>query len=382
MKIFKAVLLVAVLVIIIVTLLFRMPNRVAEGRSPSHRELFTALDCQSMFNFSRKRKKTTVHVVTASAEKTGEANDTTETRREVFVPVELPPEIISGIKKLVLFVGYGRSGHSIIGSLMDTHPHVVVSHEFHLLENLPNASDTHWKSHLFNSIYQKSARDVTRGRAYAKKGYTLGVKGLWQGRFDGYIEVIGDKGAGRITTDYLEDKKQVRRHYSELKKRVEIPIRVIHVLRNPFDMISTATVILNTDPSNLRHLKRAYSSLREHEPAIQKYNRTDILDLWIDDMFVRFDAVLEMIDTIFGKENVLEVHNCDLVADPRHALSRIFEFLDVDATEHYLSVCSEKVFKSVSRSRNTVVWSSGQIERAERRMKKYAMLNRYNFTSD
>ena len=377
MKIFQVALSVALLVIIVVTLSFRMPKE----RLPSRRELLTALEKLRSSADKDHQPISSKRMTTASvAEERREANDTTASTPSE-IPKALSQDIISRIKKLVFFVGYGRSGHSIIGSLMDAHPHVVVSHEFHLLENLPNASDTHWKSHLFNSLYQRSASDVTKGRAYARKGYTLGVEGLWQGRFDGYIEVIGDKGAGRITTDYLVDKRQVVRHYSELKKGVEIPIRIIHVLRNPFDMIATATVTVNTDPSYLRHLKRAYASPIRHEPAIHKYNRTDILDLWIDDMFVRFDAVLEMID-IFGKENVFEVHNCDLVADPRHALSRIFEFLDVDATEHYLSVCSEKVFKSVSQSRNTVVWSSEQIERVKRRMKQYAMLYRYNFTSN
>ena len=56
-------------------------------------------------------------------------------------------------------------------------------------------------------------------------------------------------------------------------------------------------------------------------------------------------------DSLFGEENVLEVHNCDLVDDPRRTMSRIFDFLGVDTREHYLDVCAE-VFKSVSRSRN------------------------------
>ena len=84
---------------------------------------------------------------------------------------------------------------------------------------------------------------------------------------------------------------------------------------------------------------------------------------------------------MLGKENVLDVHNCDLVDDPRGTMSRIFDFLEVDTTEHYLDVCAEKVFKSESRSRNVVAWTPEQIEMVERRMKEYEMMNRYNFTS-
>ena len=60
----------------------------------------------------------------------------------------------------------------------------------------------------------------------------------------------------------------------------------------------------------------------------------------------------------------------------------IFDFLEVDTTEHYLDVCAEKVFKSESRSRNTIVWTPEKKEIVERRMKKYEMLNRYSFTSE
>ena len=70
-----------------------------------------------------------------------------------------------------------------------------------------------------------------------------------------------------------------------------------------------------------------------------------------------------------------------LVNDPRGSMSRIFDFLEVDTTEHYLDMCAEKVFKSESRSRNVVAWTPEQREMVERRMKGYEMLNRYNFTS-
>lgn len=44
----------------------------------------------------------------------------------------LSHEVVDGVKKFVFFVGYARSGHSIIGTLMDAHPHVVISNEFNL----------------------------------------------------------------------------------------------------------------------------------------------------------------------------------------------------------------------------------------------------------
>lgn len=296
---------------------------------------------------------------------------------------ELSQDVIDGIKKLVMFLGYGRSGHSIIGSLMDAHPHVVISNEFHLLEHyeaLMNDSDTMWRNHLFNSLYEDSVKDAHGSLTYTYKGYTLAVQGLWQGGFDQFIEVIGDKGAGRITTDYLKDKFKIIKNFLSLERSIGIPIRIIHVVRNPFDMIATATVILNADAKILHKLKNSFAN-EGKKPKMHKYNRPDLLNKWINDTFDKFDAVKEM-TSIFGKEKVLEVHNCDLVNDPKGTISRIFRFLEVATTEHYLEVCAQKVFKSVSRSRNTVVWSAEQISMVEQRMKNYAILSRYSFTSD
>ena len=84
-----------------------------------------------------------------------------------------------------------------------------------------------------------------------------------------------------------------------------------------------------------------------------------------------------------GPENVLEVHNCDMVNDPRNTISNLFDFMDVKLTsEHFLDICSEKIFKSTSRTRDLIEWRPEQVSRIEQEMKKYKMLSRYNFTSD
>lgn len=77
----------------------------------------------------------------------------------------------------------------------------------------------------------------------------------------------------------------------------------------------------------------------------------------------------------------MDVHNIDLVSNPRGTISRIFEFLELEPTEHYLDMCEKKVYKSESRSRNLVVWTPEQIKLVETRMRGFEVLNRYNFTS-
>ena len=69
------------------------------------------------------------------------------------------------------------------------------------------------------------------------------------------------------------------------------------------------------------------------------------------------------------------MHNCD---DPRGTISRIFEFLALDTTKHFLDVCSAKIFKSVSRSRDLIAWTPEQIQMVEGRMKEFRVLRRYS----
>ena len=171
---------------------------------------------------------------------------------------------------------------------------------------------------------------------------------------------------------YRSDKQKFKENFEKLKQNALIPLRIIHVLRNPFDIIST-NAIYTRDKSLLKYLKETGNKTSDPK-----------LSAKISYMFNEFRTVTEIIDDIVGRENVLDIHNCDLVADPRGTLTKIFNFLEVimSTTEHYLDVCAAKVFKSVSRSRDLMEWPPELREMVETKMKEYEMLSRYSFTSD
>ena len=291
----------------------------------------------------------------------------------------LSPQVINGVKNFVFFVGYERSGHSIIGALLDAHPHVVIAYEFYLFsrfQSLNRVPDKSWKRNLFDLLYKKSMADAKDELAQSYKGYTLEVKELWQGKFDEYIEVMGDKCGGRTSMEYLRDKNAVKRNYKKLKESLSMPMRIFHAVRNPFDIISTL-VYYAVAPVQYKQIKLTSSS------AVQKLRASrNMMTKKIDWFFQEVGAVVEMIDEVFGRENVLEVHNWDLVSNPRKILSRIFQFIEVDTSEQFLDACAAKVFKSVSRSRDTIEWSPELVKEVEEKMRKYEMFNRYSFNSD
>ena len=98
---------------------------------------------------------------------------------------QLPQDVTDRIKTFVFFLGHARSGHSIVGSLMDSHPHMVISHEADLFTKLSKGAIAPTKSAIFNTVWSNTKLSIKHGRNRAKttdgKGYTLFVDGLYQG---------------------------------------------------------------------------------------------------------------------------------------------------------------------------------------------------------
>lgn len=93
-------------------------------------------------------------------------------------------------------------------------------------------------------------------------------------------------------------------------------------------------------------MKAKISSQIRRKEASVKFNNSKILSDRIEHVFSRIHATHECME---GMNNVLEVHNRDLVHSPKETLQRIFNFLKVEVSEHFLEACAQKVFKSVSR---------------------------------
>ena len=295
----------------------------------------------------------------------------------------LSSQVIDGVKTFVFFLGSGSSGHSIVGSLMDAHPHVIISHEYHIFRNwlkFYRAGNPIWTEALFNSLYLESVSDASGIRNFSAKGYSLKVENLWQGRFDHYIDVIGDKSGGSTTQLYIKNKMLFEKRFNILKHELQMPVRVIHVVRNPFDHIATRSLYNSfgniLEMSNIREKLKSGKSKDSFQLKNHNIVKKEALE-----MLAHYEAAVAM-TKLFGGRNVLEVHISDLISNPKAILHRIFEFVGVDASEDFLEVCARKVFKTGSRTRELVVWPAPVKEMVKKRMKNCGFLARYNFTSN
>ncbi len=183
----------------------------------------------------------------------------------------LPIGTINTVDRFLFFVGYARSGHSIVASMLDAHPNVVIAHEYSLFSQWQDEPELHAnKTWLFNTLYNNSRYNTYRGLRTSvakKKGYTLHIPGWWQGAYDNTISVIGDKSGGMTAKVFRLNGKKFASLYRQLQTTIQIPLHVVHVVRNPYDNIATMLLynhhLKKLGVVNETHKYKDYDELQE-----------------------------------------------------------------------------------------------------------------------
>ena len=98
-----------------------------------------------------------------------------------------------------MFIGYPRSSHSLVGSILDAHPEIIIPHEYGVIENwqkyrsLKALSKTLPKYQLFLDLHQLSTKQAMftfRSSTWVTSiFYSYNVPGLWQGGYEKTIKV-------------------------------------------------------------------------------------------------------------------------------------------------------------------------------------------------
>jgi hypothetical protein len=243
-----------------------------------------------------------------------------------------------------MFVGYPHSGHSLVGSLLDAHRHAVIAHELDVLRHVRGRLG---RNQVF-SLVVESHRSAT-GRWGG--GYDLTVPNQWQGKWD-ELRVIGDKKGGASTL-LLDRSPEL---LDRLRKTVEVPLRIIHVTRNPYDNIASYRMRINARP------RRSPMTLPEA----------------VDDFLARYEAVSRLQSRVDSRE-ILNLRLEDLTADTTENLRVLCGFVGLDSPEDYLDACSKIVFPSARRTRDQEDWEPALIKEVEERMAPLEFLDGYSF---
>lgn len=254
---------------------------------------------------------------------------------------------LAGLEAYCFFIGYPRSGHSLLGAFLDAHPDIVMAHELNVLKFMDAGFDRRQLEYL---LIENARRCAAAGRSWGPFCYA--VEEQWQGRFR-TIKVLGDKKGGSTTRRILIDKRKL----AALDSLFEGRTKFIHVVRNPFDTIST--LFLKGTAGKLGPIRQ--------------------------DLFGTARIFFELAETnvfirgALGETRVLCVRYEDLVEDPEATLTAVGGFLGVGMEPDYLDACARILAPSPSRSREKVSWPPLMIELVTKKSRSFDFLGGYSF---
>lgn len=282
----------------------------------------------------------------------------------------LPSNVVNAVDRFVFFVGYARSGHSIVASMLDAHPNVVIAHEYALFtkwSHNPSIYNSN-KTSLFNALYNSSRYSAHVGLRHGethvrKKGYSLEIPGWFQGSYQGGISVIGDKAGGMTAQVYRNSKKGFELVYKQIQRTTKIPLHAIHVIRNPYDNIATM-LLYNQHAKNKVNETHKYSNVGSLHRQIVAY-------------FNQVSSVLDMIKT--NGLNSITIHHSDFIANPKATMRHLCQEISLMCSGRYLHMVAEHTFSSESHSRYLVEWTPELLDLVEENIAKYPLLKRYKF---
>ena len=221
------------------------------------------------------------------------------------------------VRTHVLFIGHGRSGSSLVGSLLNAHRHAVIAHELntmHFVKRRFTRLQLNWLLWAQDQAFGRAGREWT--------GYDYRVSGQWQGRFERLL-VIGDKHAGGATK-LLGQRPEL---LDRLRWIVGVPVKMVHIVRNPLDNIAT--------------LHRR-----------QNMSLAAAAEFYFESTATNQRLLVE------NPRDTLTVHLEDVISRPGEEISRLCGFLDLDAPADYLQDCAASVFAEPRRTRGSVDWPS------------------------
>lgn len=316
----------------------------------------TSLSSRAIENECRKYSNTSFSIVRNSTSHVKVTNGSRNASKAVIQEIStlsLKKEDIDSVKKFVFFIGYARSGHSIVASLLDAHPNIVIAHEFNLFRvwSGDEGSRLSNKTYLYDRLWTNSHNAISGGRSKenSRKGYNLNIESPWQGDFK-KLHVIGDKSGAVTAQVYINDTEKFNRVLESLKKTVKVPIKVIHVVRNPYDIASTR--LLYIDAGGKSKLNATVDhKLCDMKRLAKQVNRTITLATHVNEFLRTTDL------------EVLDVHLVDIIEDQNRSLHALCNFLGVDCSPEYLNTCANKLFRKISRTRRTVIWPEELIDK-------------------
>jgi hypothetical protein len=235
-----------------------------------------------------------------------------------------------------MFIGYPRSGHSLIGAILNAHPEIMVSHEYDVVKYLKRGLSF---PQICKGICERNRWFQQRNNTWS--GYSYSIPNQFQNKTDGF-DIIGDKKGGRTTKQFLIKPDLI----DKTVQNIPVEIKWIHVLRNPFNIISTMTRYKDSVAYNL-------------------------------DLFIKYHHTFKALQSKISNQNIYTLYHEDLLIHPEKCIVELLSFLNKEASSDYIKDCTSILFKKPTNTKNNITWSIDSEKRLKDFMKTSHELTRY-----
>jgi len=235
------------------------------------------------------------------------------------------------MKYFLSFMGYPRSGHTLVAAILNANPNCMVSNQL--------------------NIFNSDKVDMNYIRSYSL------ITGTWKSSTQiphvpkQEITVIGDK-TGHRTVVTLKDNPQ---RLGFIKSQVSVPIKWIHVVRNPFDNLATW--------AKLNHKNNSKISVKAH----------------LDNVIEKYIELNETIVRLKKSEDVLTVRHEYVITRMHNTLEEMANFLEISFDPIWRDNVRNTVWKKPRLTRRTIPWTQKQKGTVHNIINQYEWLKGYDF---
>ncbi len=254
------------------------------------------------------------------------------------------------IQDFCLFIGYGRSGHTLLASILNAHPEIVIGIEWGVFTYIKLG---YRKKQILYSLLENSKR-YSNVLENVWTGYSYNIQNSWQGKFS-TLKVIGDKHGGMNAERLITNPTLL-----ELtEKRMGLKPKIIHAIRNPFDVITTITI-------------------RRYEKRDPFYTPSNLDLLSYIELFFKHADILKGLKE-GGNYEIIDIYHENLINNPKEIIKKLTNFFKLQADESYYENCASILYKNPNKSRNNIKWPKSLIKYVEKKVVEYPFLQHYSF---
>jgi LPS sulfotransferase NodH len=240
------------------------------------------------------------------------------------------------LKCFVLIIGNARSGSTLLGSIIDAHPEAAIANETEASCNFWRGLD---RQKILDEIYQSSKNAQQSGRL--SEGYNYSINKKLRSQADS--SVMGDKTWNPATLLLHGDYALL----TKLEDVLGVPVKIIHSIRNPFDVIATM-------------------HMRSGAPVADRA-------LWY---FMHCQAA-QAINEHCHSGNFLDLHHETLLSSPDATISAICDFIGLDNATYPLEASKELLFNEAKKTRHNIGWNQDAVDNITSHIPKYPFLQQY-----